>query len=284
MPDCSPLFSDCQLLSTFTILDPLKMSMNDVQLLYATVIKSQHDHRPPFKFRPNFEATLPCRNFGEHYGSDSDILEIPDPISLKGSSITVNPFNTISATSTQDILDFSPPAVETSLSPCDMTLPLSNPPAPLSPPGDQMVDLTQPSVSNPSSSPTPPAVGTSLSPCDMTLPLSNPPAPLSPPGDQMDDPTRPSVSNPSSSPTPRLQPSSTFDPLLQDPVGVVDLRVKAREQQLKKPAGRPKKRKGTISTLNTEATTGVDDVAVPPAVKKWKTVKDLTEPRRPSAR
>ena len=50
------------LLSMFTILDPLKMSMNDVQLLYATIVKSQHDHWLPFKFHPNFEAALPYRN------------------------------------------------------------------------------------------------------------------------------------------------------------------------------------------------------------------------------
>jgi hypothetical protein len=61
----------------------------------------------------------------------------------------------ILATLTQDVLDFLPPAVGTSLSSCDITLSLSNPPTPLLPPGDQTVDPTQPSVSNPFSSPTP---------------------------------------------------------------------------------------------------------------------------------
>jgi hypothetical protein len=61
--------------------------MNDVQLLYATIIKSQHDHQLPSKFHPNLEAALPCRN-GEHYGNDLDILEIPDSILLKGLSMT----------------------------------------------------------------------------------------------------------------------------------------------------------------------------------------------------
>ena len=56
---------------------------------------------------------------------------------------------------------------------------------------------------------------------------------------------------------------------------------------IKIPAGQHKKRKGTISTPNTEATTGVDDVAVLPAAKKQKTVEDLTpiiEPWNPSVR
>src|SRR5271155_5653796 len=57
MPDCSSLFSDYQALSTFTILDPLKMAMNDIHLLYPAIIKSQHDHRPPFKFRTNLKSS-----------------------------------------------------------------------------------------------------------------------------------------------------------------------------------------------------------------------------------
>ena len=68
--------------------------------------------------------------------------------------MTINPSDMLLATLTQDVLDFSPPEVG---SPCNMMLPLSNAPTPLLPPqaGDQMVDPTQPSVSNPSSSPIP---------------------------------------------------------------------------------------------------------------------------------
>src|SRR5271168_2933790 len=96
MPDCSSLFSDCQVLSTFTILDPLKMAMNDIHLLYIAIIKSQHDHRPPFKFRANLESS----SLYENDDSVSEISELPDPITLP-----------------LVIPDFSPPIVEASASP-----------------------------------------------------------------------------------------------------------------------------------------------------------------------
>lgn len=111
MPDCSSLFSDCQVLSTFTILDPLKMAMNDIHLLYIAIIKSQHDHRPPFKFRANLESS----SLYENDDSVSEISELPDPITLPQIII---PDKILNPTTLPLVIpDFSPPIVEASASP-----------------------------------------------------------------------------------------------------------------------------------------------------------------------
>src|SRR5277367_6422902 len=87
------------------------MVMNDIHLLYIAIIKSQHDHRPPFKFRANLESS----SLYENDDSVSEISELPDPITLPQIII---PDKILNPTTLPLVIpDFSPPISQTSASP-----------------------------------------------------------------------------------------------------------------------------------------------------------------------
>jgi hypothetical protein len=137
MPECSSLFSDCSALSTFTILDPLQMSMNDVHSLYSMIIKSQHNHRPPFKFRANPASESSLANSDER---GSEILEIPDPVPSP-SPITTDP-----PMSPAIVPDFSPPTVGISNHPTPLGTLTSPSPIATAADLDQPADHAHPQV------------------------------------------------------------------------------------------------------------------------------------------